>query len=75
MRCRAGRGPKPSHSVESVVAAAIAVADAEGYAALSMPRIARGLGITANVLYRYVASKDELLVLMTDAAWGRRRRT
>ncbi|WP_243754531.1 TetR/AcrR family transcriptional regulator [Labedaea rhizosphaerae] len=64
------RGPKPAHSVDSVVAAAIAVADAEGYAALSMPRIARQLKITANALYRYVASRDELIVLMVDAAWG-----
>jgi AcrR family transcriptional regulator len=64
------RGPKPAHSVDSVVAAAIAVADAEGYAALSMPRIARQLKITANALYRYVASRDELLVLMVDTAWG-----
>lgn len=64
------RGPKPAHSVESVVATAIAVADAEGYAALSMPRIARQLKITANALYRYVASREELLVLMVDKAWG-----
>jgi len=64
------RGPKPAHSVDSVVAAAITVADAEGYAALSMPRIARQLKITANALYRYVASRDELIVLMVDAAWG-----
>jgi AcrR family transcriptional regulator len=64
------RGPKPAHSVESIVQSAIALADADGFAALSMPKIAGCLGITANALYRYVSSKEELLVLLLDTAWG-----
>lgn len=64
------RGPKPGYSLEQIVAAAIAQADAEGYAALSMPSIAKRLGITANALYRYLSSKEELLVLVAEAAWG-----
>ncbi|RSM59155.1 TetR/AcrR family transcriptional regulator [Amycolatopsis sp. WAC 01376] len=64
------RGPKPGYSLEQIVDAAIAQADAEGYAALSMPSIAKRLGITANALYRYLSSKEELLVLVAEAAWG-----
>lgn len=64
------RGPKPAHSVEGIVEAAIGLADADGFAALSLPKIAKRLGFTTNALYRYVTSKDELLVLLADAGWG-----
>ena len=66
----ARRGPKPAHSVEEIVAAAVALADEGGIAAASMPRIAGRLGVTANALYRYVASKEELVVLLADTGWG-----
>ncbi|HEX6352601.1 TetR/AcrR family transcriptional regulator [Actinophytocola sp.] len=64
------RGPKPAHSVDQIVETAIRLADVEDSAALSMSRIAKELGLTANALYRYVSSKDELLVLVADTAWG-----
>ena len=64
------RGPKPSYTLAEVVAAAIDVADREGLAAVSMARVARQLGSSTMALYRYVASKDELLLLMSDAAVG-----
>ncbi|KZB88547.1 TetR/AcrR family transcriptional regulator [Amycolatopsis regifaucium] len=64
------RGPKPGYSLEQIVDAAIAQADAEGFAALTMPSIAKRLGVTANALYRYLSSKEELLVLVAEAAWG-----
>lgn len=64
------RGPKPAHSIQEIVQAALELADAEGIAALSMPRIAARVGVTTNALYRYVSSKDELLVLLIDAAWA-----
>jgi AcrR family transcriptional regulator len=63
-------GPKPALSVERIVAAAIEVADAGGLTALSMSRLAERLGFTTMSLYRYVASKDDLLVLVLDAALG-----
>jgi AcrR family transcriptional regulator len=63
-------GRTPSQSVERVVQAAIELADADGYAAVSMPKIASKLGLTANAVYRYVRSKDELLVLLGEAGWG-----
>jgi len=64
------RGPKPTHSIDDIVDATMRLADEQGFAALTMPRIAERLGFTANALYRYVRSKDELLVLLADAGWG-----
>jgi AcrR family transcriptional regulator len=63
-------GPKPALSIERIVAAAIELADAGGLAALSMSRLAEKLGFTTMSLYRYVASKDDLLVLVLAAALG-----
>jgi len=60
------RGPKPSRSVEEVVSAAVALADAEGLAALSMRRVAETLGLSPMSLYTYVPSKAELVDLMVD---------
>ncbi|MGC5009819.1 TetR/AcrR family transcriptional regulator [Streptosporangium sp. DT93] len=62
------RGRKPSLTVADITRAAVEVADAEGLAAVSMSRIAAELGNATMALYRYVKSKDELLVLMADAA-------
>ncbi|MEV6930912.1 TetR/AcrR family transcriptional regulator [Dactylosporangium sp. NPDC051485] len=64
------RGPKPAHSVEEIVAAATELADEEGIAAASLPKVASRIGVTTNALYRYVSSKDELIVLLADRAWG-----
>ncbi len=63
-------GPKPALSLERIVAAAVELADAGGLAALSMARLAEKLGFTTMSLYRYVASKDDLLVLVLDATLG-----
>ncbi len=67
---RAGgtRGPKPGLSVDAIVNAAVAVADAEGLDAVSMARVANELGFTTMSLYRHVTSKDELLQLMWNAS-------
>lgn len=67
---RPGRRSRPGLSLERVVGAAIEVADAEGLAQLSMSRVAERLGFTTMSLYRYVRSKDELLVLMEEVAIG-----
>lgn len=63
------RGPKPELSVESIVEAAVRIADAEGLEAVTMARVARELGFTTMSLYRHVASKDDLIQLMNDAAF------
>lgn len=67
---RPSRGPKPSLTLERVVAAATAVADAEGLGAVSMQRVAADLGVTKMAMYRYVPGKSELVMLMIDAAIG-----
>ncbi|WP_406232921.1 TetR/AcrR family transcriptional regulator [Nocardia sp. NBC_01009] len=67
---RPKRGPKPSLSLNGIVAEAIALADADGLANLSMQRLAERLGYTKMSLYRYVPGKAELTALMLDAALG-----
>jgi AcrR family transcriptional regulator len=62
------RGPRRGLSIDAIVAAAIRVADSEGLDAVSMARVAGELGFTTMSLYRYVASKDELLQLMWNGS-------
>jgi AcrR family transcriptional regulator len=64
------RGPRPALSLEAVVKVGIEIADAEGLAGVSMSKVAERLGFTTMSLYRYVKSKDELLLLMADSANG-----
>jgi AcrR family transcriptional regulator len=63
---RTGVGRPAERSRAEVTAAAIALADREGLAAVSMRRVAAELGTGAASLYRYVSSRDDLLDLMTD---------
>ncbi|MGW6918981.1 TetR/AcrR family transcriptional regulator C-terminal domain-containing protein [Kitasatospora sp. NPDC054939] len=67
---RTGPGPKPALSVDAIVAAGIAVADADGMAALSMRAVGERLGRTAMALYTYVPGKSELVDLMHDRVLG-----
>jgi AcrR family transcriptional regulator len=60
------RGRRAPRSREDVAEAAIAVADTEGFEAVSMRRVASELGLGTMSLYHYVRSKDELLDLMSD---------
>jgi AcrR family transcriptional regulator len=63
-------GPEPVLTPGRIVAAAIAVADMEGLAGLSMRRVATELGVAAMSLYRHVADKDTLVLRMIDAEFG-----
>ncbi|WP_204456711.1 TetR/AcrR family transcriptional regulator C-terminal domain-containing protein [Actinokineospora baliensis] len=63
-------GPRPTLSADAIVEAAVAVADAEGMAGLSMRAVGERLGRTAMALYTYVADKSELLDLMYDHVHG-----
>jgi AcrR family transcriptional regulator len=68
-RPRRRRGPSGGAlGAEAIVAAGVAVADAEGLAALSMRRVAAELDAAPMSLYRHVRDKDELLLQMMDAA-------
>ncbi|HEX4287732.1 MAG TPA: TetR/AcrR family transcriptional regulator [Trebonia sp.] len=62
------RGPRPGLSADAIVDAAIRLADAEGLEGVSMARVAAELGFTTMSLYRYVASKEELLQLMWNGS-------
>jgi AcrR family transcriptional regulator len=66
-QCATG-GPRPSHSRDEVVAAAVRIADAEGLDAVSMRRVADDIGVGPSSLYRYISSKDDMIELMIDAA-------
>ncbi|MET8654089.1 TetR/AcrR family transcriptional regulator [Nocardia aurea] len=65
-----GRGPKRGLTLDQILDAAVEVADAEGYQALSMNRVATQLGFTAMSLYRYVDSKQTLVDLLLDRVVG-----
>lgn len=67
---RPTKGPRPGLTVERIVAAAVAVADADGLDAVSMNRIAKEIDSSPMSLYRYITGKEELLLLMVDAAFG-----
>jgi AcrR family transcriptional regulator len=57
----------PPLSREKIAAAAIAIADAEGIASVSMRRIAQDLGVGTMSLYYYVKTKADLIGAMDDA--------
>ncbi|GLZ33733.1 TetR family transcriptional regulator [Lentzea sp. NBRC 105346] len=63
-------GPKQGLTVDSIVDAAIGVADESGMAALSMRAVGERLGRTAMALYTYVPNKSELVDLMYDRTLG-----
>ncbi|GAA4505596.1 TetR/AcrR family transcriptional regulator [Brevibacterium yomogidense] len=62
------RGRRSTLDVETVVSAAVRLADAGGLEAATLPRVAEELNVTAMSLYRHVGTKHELLQLMMDAA-------
>lgn len=66
----ATRGPKASLTLETIVTAAIELADAEGMGAVSMRRVAEQVGKSPMSLYTYVPSKAELVDLMLDTVYG-----
>lgn len=53
-----------------IVAGALELIDRDGLSALSMRNLAAELDTGTTTLYRYVAGKDEVLVLVADAVLG-----
>jgi AcrR family transcriptional regulator len=68
LRARRGR---PGHSLDSLLAVAVAVFNERGYEATSMDELAARLGITKSAIYHHVPRKDELLRLALDRALDR----
>jgi len=72
---RATRGPAPEHSRAEIAAAGVALADRRGLAAVTMRSAAAAIGTAPASLYRYVATRDELVELMADQVYGEYRYT
>lgn len=60
-------GRRPRFTRAAIAAAAVAIADAEGFEAVTMRRVAAELGAGTMSLYHYVRGRDDLLDLMDDA--------
>ncbi|MEV5613732.1 TetR/AcrR family transcriptional regulator [Streptomyces sp. NPDC052225] len=58
--------PRAGLTARRIAEVAVAVADAEGFAAVTMRRIATELGVAPMAAYRHVSGKDDLLALMVD---------
>ena len=61
--------PRPL-SRAAIVAAAVTTADHQGLLAVTLRHVAAALDVGPMRLYRYVASKEELLELMVDSVYG-----
>jgi AcrR family transcriptional regulator len=71
---RGSRGPRARVSTESVVDAAVRLADANGLTAVTIRRLAAELQVSTMSVYTHINSRDDLLVLMADAAHARMER-
>lgn len=67
------RLPEVELTRDRIVRTAVVIADDEGLAAVTMRRLAVELDVAVMSLYRHVASKDELLLLMVDHVMGQVR--
>ena len=67
---RAARGPAPEHSRAEIATAGVTLADARGLAAVTMRSVAAAIGTAPASLYRYVATREELVELMADQVNG-----
>ena len=65
---RPARGPRSRHTTGDVVAQALALADAGGLDAVTVRALAASLAMPTMSVYTHVNSRDDLLVLMLDAA-------
>lgn len=64
------RGPRTKVSTSELVRVAAELADVEGLAAVTARRAAAAAGISTMALYTHVGSREDLLVLMADAAYA-----
>jgi AcrR family transcriptional regulator len=60
-------GRQPRYSRARIARQAVGIADAEGFAAVTMKRIATELGAATMTLYYYVRNKADIVALMQDA--------
>ena len=67
---RARRVPRNTLSRDRIVEAALSLLDEEGFEAVTMPSLARRLGVGTMSLYRHVADKDDLSDAVAERALG-----
>lgn len=68
---RGRRGPRSRVSTGAVVDTALGLADDEGLSAVTIRPLGEALGVSTMSVYTHVGSRDDLLVLMVDAAHAR----
>jgi AcrR family transcriptional regulator len=68
-------GPRPRHTREQVLEAALVVIDRDGPEMFSMRRIADEVGMGAMTLYGYVRNKEEVVEGVTALAFAALHRT
>lgn len=64
---RPGRPTQRILTVDSIVDRTLAIAGQEGFAAVTMNRLARDMGVTPRALYNHVANRQEIV----DRVWVR----
>lgn len=64
------RVPRNTLSRDRIVDAALALLDAEGLDAITMPSLARRLGVGTMSLYRHVEDKDDLINAVAERVLG-----
>lgn len=64
------KGRKPRYSRDTILQAAISLADEHGLEAVTMARVAGQIGCTPMALYSHVANHDALLRAMADQVLG-----
>jgi AcrR family transcriptional regulator len=67
------RGPRPRHTRQDVVLAAVAIADADGIDKVTFRAIAARLGVGVMSLYNYVPDKQALVYAMVEQVAGELR--
>src|ERR1022692_4571016 len=69
-RTKPATEPRIPLSRERVLGAAVAFADQNGIASLSMRKLGEAVGVEAMSLYNHVANKDQLLDGMVDKVFA-----
>lgn len=64
------KGPKPRWTLDQILDAAVRLGDKDGIEAITMSGLAKALDSGTMSLYRYVESREDLLILAADHALG-----
>jgi AcrR family transcriptional regulator len=63
---RPAPAPRAALTPHRIASVAVEIADAEGFEAVTMRRLATELGVAPMAAYRYVSGKDDVMELMVD---------